>query len=223
MTRTSVLLSVLAALALPGCGDDSARPTTHAPARTQTAGAEQAARPAPEPDAGEAPAPTPSGPVTVTIRLVVGGRSVAGHVEILDENGSKVAEGDAGSALTVQSGVYSIVGKINDEHVLVDKPQRQIDMVELTPGAPRTESIEFAIARVRFVVRVRGRPTPGARITLMRPGTTDHVAEFQAGTEHIMISAGRYEADVRAGAMVTHVRGIALMDGGTQDIPIDVQ
>jgi len=163
------------------------------------------------------------GPARVTVKILVDDAQARGRVRVLSASGQVEAQGQSGETFTVRSGPHTIEGSITDESVLIDKPTQTVE-VDLAGGSePQVETVEFARARVRLHV-MRGRSEiSGTQITLMREGTTDAVLTIRPRNQHIPISAGRYEADVKMGRDTVHVTGLQFAAGATQDIPINVR
>ena len=168
------------------------------------------------------PAPVPSGPVEVTVSVRIGNEDGSAQIRLLDSNGDSVHEGASGTPFTVQSGTYSLEASITDARVMVDTPTKT-EEVTLSPGEPQTVEVRFPVARVRLGVSRRGRMSYRGQITLFREGTEEEVASFRLSNNHIAITPGRYEANVRSGSLDTRVSGLMFMDGATQNVPIEVQ
>jgi hypothetical protein len=219
-----VLVSTLALVVACGGGTETEDTTTNDVARDQTVGeerveeppAEVSAEPEPEPE------PVPSGPVDVTVRIVVGGEEVQGSVALANEAGETAAEGNAGETFNVQSGFYQITATIADESVLIDTPTRT-EETQIPAGDAQTIDVEFPRARVRLNVTRNGRPLRHPEITLFRQGSEEPSATFRVSDEHVPISPGRYEADVKLRGHEIRVRGLTFMDGATQNIPVNIE
>ncbi len=191
----------------------------------QTVGEERAVEPpvetSAEPDP-EPPPPPPSGPVDVTVKIVVGGEEVAGAVALVNEAGETAAEGNAGETFNVQSGFYRITATISDESVLIDTPTKT-EETEIPAGEAQTVSVEFPRARVRLRVTRNGRRLRRPEVTLYRQGSEEPSATFRVSDDHVSISPGRYEADVKLRGHEIRVRGLTFMDGATQNIPVNIE
>jgi hypothetical protein len=76
---------------------------------------------------------------------------------------------------------------------------------------------------VRLNVTRNGRPLRHPEITLFRQGSEEPSATFRVSDEHVPISPGRYEADVKLRGHEIRVRGLTFMDGATQNIPVNIE
>ena len=60
-------------------------------------------------------------------------------------------------------------------------------------------------------------------VVLYRQGSEEASATFRVSGEHVPITPGRYEADVKLRGHEIRVTNLAFMDGATQDIPVNIQ
>jgi hypothetical protein len=164
----------------------------------------------------------PSGPVQVTIAVRLGSEEGTAAVKLVDADGNTVAEGRSGQSFTVRPGAYTVIAQIEDERVMIDKPQHSEEVQVPASEEPHTIQVSVPIARVRLVVRRNNRPLNNPQVTLFRQ-SGEEVATFRAGNDHIAITPGRYEADVVTGRDRIRVRGLTFMDGATQNIPVNIQ
>lgn len=205
-----------------GCG--GAQPQAGETALADEQGAVEeapAAAPEPEPvEEEEAPAEPARGPASISVTPKVAGEAVPGSVKIANEAGETVAEGSAGQSMTVQSGTLTVEVRVTDEKALADRPTRTME-VELQPGSQSKQEMSFPWCKVRVMVRVKGNPTKKAEVKLFRDG--EHVATLQSGADqHVRLSPGHYQAEVRSGGMVTKLDDVMFPEGATRDVPIDV-
>jgi len=209
--------------ALIGCGGaepaaEPVEPTATAP----TSGSEEEPieEEAVEEEAVEEPAAPASGPAQLTVVTKVGSDVVAAHVKVLGADGATVAEGEAGTALTVQSGSLTIEAKINDAAIMIDMPTTRHEF-EAAAGATLTETVSFPRARVKFNVSVNGRADAKATVTLMRNGAV--VVTIPASTpDFVSVTPGRYSAVIKSrGAEIT-VAEMVISEDSTRAIPLNV-
>jgi len=175
-----------------------------------------------EGDDMDQPDTAPSGPVTVRVTAAVGSDEVAAAIQLINAEGDTAAEGQAGQTFTVPGGNYTVRASVTDAAVLADTPTTEEEAF-LEPGEPRTVGVRFAVARVRLNVRVRGRALRNPQVELFREGGDTPVATVRATNEHFAITPGRYTAKVTQSGTEYEVRGLAFMDGATQDIPVNIQ
>jgi hypothetical protein len=200
-----------------GTGDDG---TQQEFAATDTSGDEHVAEP--EVVVSAEPDPIPSGPVEVTIAVKVGNDDAAATVSLVNEAGETAAEGPAGQAFTVQSGSYQVTATIGDASVLIDTPSQTQD-AQLVPGEPQTVEVRFMRAMVHLAVTRNGRPIRHPEVTLFRQGSDEPAATFRVSNDHVPISPGRYEADVKIRGHEIRVSGLIFPDGATQNIPVNIE
>lgn len=217
LIRATLVMSIAA------CGGGTPPPENNDDATDPYAEGGEAPAPPTEGQASQAPpAEAEAGPASVMVKIKVGGAEASGHVRILDDSDSVVSEGEAPFSTRIPSGTYTFEAQISNESILVDRPTHRSEGMEVRPGGPHEIVVDVPRAQVRLTVVRGGRAVRNPEITLMRPGSTEPVFRFRPGSEHISISAGRYEADVKMGSQVIHVTGITFMDGATQDIPIEI-
>ena len=177
-----------------------------------------------EPQQGtQTPEEPAAGPASVMVKAVIEGTEVGAHVQILDGD-RVVAEGEAPLSAQLTSGTYTFTAQVTDATVLVDRPTVRNEDVTVAPGGPHDVSVSIPRSQVRLKVMRGGHEIRNPEIVLMHQGSTAPVYTFHPGAEHVPISPGRYEADVKMGRnQVIHVQGITFMEGATQDIPIVIQ
>jgi hypothetical protein len=177
---------------------------------------EETYQPVPEP----LPAPA-TGPAKLTVVTEIGRKPVAAHIKIHGEDGAVLAEGKANDVLTVPPGEHEIEATVTDAQALVDLPTMR-QRVTVEAGAEVKERLEFARCQVRVTVNIRGKLDKTAVVTLSRNGT--EVAKLTSGAEeYVTISPGKYAASVKSARAVITVSEIALNEGATQSIPINIK
>jgi len=219
-------LVLLLALAL-GCGGESSE---SASGTSSTSGGEDVAAstamdepPMDEPpmDEGLEPEPEATGPAQLTVTVKVGFTAAELPVRVLNADGDEVANGTAGRAFTLPSGVYTVVVAVTDASVLADTPEKQ-EEVALAPGEDGSIEIQFARAQVRLHVRRNNRELRRARVELRHAGSDETVVDFRTSNDYLPISAGRYTAIVHAANQEITVNDMIFMEGSSRDMPIDI-
>jgi len=165
-------------------------------------------------------APHATGPGTVTLIALVDGKAVPASVRLFDAAGSVRSEGVAGAPITLPAGEYRVEVRVNDPAVMADTPT-QTRQLSLQAGQNSQLEAYFRWAKVSLNVLVGGRPSPGARVKLLRDGQV--VAELQSGAPPVAITPGRYEADVQLRGSVVRVTGLQFPEGATQTVPVRAQ
>jgi hypothetical protein len=125
-----------------------------------------------------------------------------------------------GQKLTVPSGVYTLEVAVTDEKALIDKPTEERE-VTLIAGADSTETVDFPYSKIKLNVRVNGALDTKAVVRVMRKGAV--VAEIRSAGEHVMISPGRYGAEVKARGAVIEIDELMFPQGATREMPVGVQ
>jgi hypothetical protein len=179
-------------LVLGGCGSPQAQEPMAQPA--VASGQEAPVAPPPEPTPEPAAAQEPSGPAAITVEAKVHGKAVDANVRLLGADGSEVAAGKTGQALSVQSGEYEMQVQITDAAAMLDKPTQKRSLT-LHAGDNLHEGVDFPWAMIQLNVMVNGRLEKNASVKLMRQGT--EVGTVKSGAEPVPISPGRYEAEAR--------------------------
>jgi hypothetical protein len=205
---------------LTGCATASSKsPKPVVPSTERSvagASAEESAEPA-----SELPAAPVAGPGKLTVTTEIGHKPVAAHIKIHGEDGSVLVEGNSAEMLTVPSGEVEIEATVTDAQALIDLPTMR-QRVTVAPNGEAKERIEFARCLVRVTVNIRGKLDPTAIVTLNRKGTD--VAKLTSGAEeYVAISPGKYAASVKSNRAVITVSEIALNEGATQTIPINIK
>jgi hypothetical protein len=199
-----------ASVARPGADPQSDPP------RIESGGGEVAAQAAPPAAAAQA-----AGPASVLVRAIVNGRTVAAHVRVLDANGGIVIEGVAGDApLELRAGTYRAEVTIDDAAVLADRPTQSL-AVFVPPGKQTLIEATFPWSKIQLNVIARGLSANGTTVRLMRGGVV--VAEVKSGAQAVLISPGKYEADVLLHGATIHVQGLLFPENGAQIVPVHVQ
>ncbi|MCS6797439.1 MAG: hypothetical protein NZ898_02720 [Myxococcota bacterium] len=189
----------------------------------QTTPIEHVSEPPVETSVEADPNPAPaSGPARLTVSIGLGESTLEGEVEVVDGAGAVAASGRAGQSFEVPAGNYVVRARVSEAPGVVGSLRGETE-VSLAPADERSVRVEMQPARVRLVVKRRGRPVRGARVSLIRHGESDPVATFTPGDEHIVIQPGRYEADVVVGRQTIRATGLTFMEGATQEVPIEIQ
>jgi hypothetical protein len=158
----------------------------------------------------------------MTLEVRVADRAVPVDVELVGPDGEPV-EGRGGGTVSVIPGENYVASlSITDEEIMLVGTDLQVEVVAPSE-AGATMVVRVPVAKVKLNVRRRGRAFPNPRVTLFREGSEEPVATFRAGSEHVVIRPGRYEADVEAGQNRIRVRGLTFMEDATQDVPVDIQ
>lgn len=211
-----------ACLVLTACGGSSPAPA--APVESTAQGDEQPVlaeeESAPEPAEEEVSREPAAGPAKLTVIAKVAGQEAPAKITVRDEQGNVLAEGKTGEVLDVQSGVLSVEATITDASALVDKPT-MVQEVSVEPGSEAKEVLNFAYAKVRVSVNIKGKVDKTATVTLSKDGAT--VVKLVSGaSEYVTISPGRYEASVKSQRADISVPPLVIMEGATMDIPLNV-
>lgn len=220
--KISIITWMLAA-ALFGCGGTEPAPESTEPTVTESTTGSEAEPIEAEPVEAEAvaePTPPASGPAQLTVATKVGNDVVAAHVKVLAADGSAVAEGEAGTALTVQSGSLTIEASITDATIMIDTPTTRHE-VEVAPGATLTETVSFPRARVKFAVSINGRADSRATVTLLRNGAV--VVTIPASTpDFVSVTPARYTAVVKSRNAEITVPEMVISEDSSRTIPLNV-
>ena len=160
-----------------------------------------------------------SGPAKLTLDAQVKGKSVPAKVRLLAADGSEAASGEAGQALNVQSGQYTLEVEILDDSALLDKPTQKRELT-VNAGDELHEKAEFPWSMVTLNVRVNGKLDRGAKVILIRDDK--EVATVKSGAAPAAISPGRYEAVVETRGAKIEVKGMLFPEGGSETMPVDV-
>lgn len=206
-------------VAFAGCATASPKPpeaVTDTSNERAVAGASSAESDEPAP---EEPAAA-TGPGRLTVATEIGRKPVAAHIKIHGEDGSVLVEGSSNEVLTVPAGAVEIEATVTDAQALIDLPTMR-QRVTVEPGAEAKERLEFVRCLVRVTVNIRGKLDPSAVVTLSRKGT--EVAKLTSGAEEFVpITPGKYNASVKSSRAAITVSEIALNEGATQTIPINI-
>jgi hypothetical protein len=167
------------------------------------------------------PEPATPGPAKLTVVTEIEHKPVAAHIKVHGKDGAVLAEGNANEVLTVPAGEHEIEATVTDAQALVDLPSMR-QRVTVEAGAEIKERLEFARCQVRVTVNIRGKLDPTAVVALSRNGT--EVAKLTSGAEeYVTISPGKYAASVKSNRAAITVSEIALNEGATQSIPINIK
>jgi hypothetical protein len=212
-------------LALWACGGGAPKEPATPPPASESAGSEALSEPAEDaveeqaaaPE--EAPAPA-SGPAKLTVVAKVERDVAPAHVKVLAEDGSVLAEGEAGKLLNVQSGELTIEATITDPKALIDRPTRQ-ESVSVKAGDELSQPVVFARSLVKVSVNIKGKLDPKAVVILSKDGR--EVAKLVSGApDYVAISPGRYQAKVRSPRAEVSVNDLTLNEGASSNIPLNV-
>lgn len=222
--QTQWVVMWMAMLILTACG--SSEPAAEANgAPEETGGGELAPEPEAEPEetSVEEPAeeaPAAQGPAQLTVVAKIGTAVGSAHVKVLGEDGAVIAEGESGTALTVQSGSVTIEAKVTDAAVMIDTPTVR-EEVEIAAGDSRTVEVHIPRAQVKVTVSVNGKPDNKATVTLMRHGAV--VTTLTSGApDFVSITPGRYSAKVKAKNAEIEVPDVVIPEDSARNVPLNV-
>ncbi len=217
-------LVVIALWMLTACGgnEPGAEPST---APDETTGGDLAPEAEPEETtvdepADEAPAPAAQGPAQLTVVAKIGTAAGSAHVKVLGEDGAVIAEGETGSAMTVQSGSLTVEASITDAAVMIDLPTVR-EEIDLAGGDSRTLEVHFPRAQVKVTVNVNGKLDNKATVTLLRHGAI--VTTLTSGApDFVSITPGRYSAKVKAKNAEIDVPDVVIPEDSARNVPLNV-
>lgn len=212
-----VVVSGLVAVAACGGGESAQVAPQPAPMHEAQTSGDEPEPAAPAPQAEEIPMRT-SGPAQITVTAQVRGEPIAATVRLSGEDGN-VVEGKAGERLSLQSGTYALEVSVTDASKLADKPTERRDVV-IEAGADLTENVEFPWSKVQLNVKVNGTFDAKAVVRLIRQGA--EVAKVPSGGDYIMLSPGRYKAEVQTRGTSIEVPELMFPEGATRDVPVSV-
>ena len=145
----------------------------------------------------------------------VDGKPVSAHARLLDSE--RTVEFGMGEEISLEPGTHRVEVAVSDAETLVDKPSQQLE-VFIEPGEQAKPVVSFPFARVQLNVLVAGRPQPGAALKLIRNGSV--VADLKTSTTPILVTPGKYEADVSVQGATMRVKGLVFFEGSTQTVPV---
>jgi len=171
------------------------------------------------PAAADSGADIKPGLARVVLRALVNGKPVAGHVRVLDAGGKAQEEGPTGSELQLRAGSYSAEVSIDDAAALADRPT-QVREIFLTPNKLTEIDADFPWSKIVLDVLVQGHSRSGVTVKLLRKDAP--VATLKSGAQAVLISPGKYEADVMLPGNTIRVTGLMFPDNGAQTVPVRV-
>ena len=221
------LLLVIAGLAVVGCGGGQSASDDPGDTELADTSGDEAVAPTPEPEPEPEPAPEPepvSGPGQLTVSNRVGNEDGGGTVQVLDQAGEVVAEGNSGQTFNVESGSYRVRGTIADAAILIDTPTHELDgMVTVPPGQTTTASITFPVSHIRINVRRGNRTVARWRLEIQREGREQgETITLEPSSDHVPITPGRYSGTLRFGGQQIEVSGLIFQGGARMSVPINV-
>lgn len=213
------VLSCLLAILIVACGGDgAAEPEGAASAGGEEEQAVEEEADEDEEDEEEEEEARATGPATITFKLTVAGEEIKGTIKIRNDTGDVIAEGEAGSSLSVPSGIYRSEVRA-DKSGLVDSPMKWVE-IDLKPGSNPVQEVQFPWAMVLLNVKVNGKTMKG-KVELLRRGKSVVTLPI-GGTEHAMISPGRYQGKIKTRRSEIEVPQIVIPEGAKRNVPINV-
>ncbi|MEM6955636.1 MAG: hypothetical protein AAF411_00615 [Myxococcota bacterium] len=163
------------------------------------------------------PEPVRTGQLMVTIRM--GGEDQPGTVEVHDEDGETVAQSTSGETMTLPVGSYRVIATM--EESLLPGHGSLDDSVTVRDGRMTDKRMTYEVARVRIMVRRRGRPVSRWSLSLTREGG-DTELTLEPSETHTIVAPGRYSGVLTAGGQRIEVTGLIFQPGTTMDVPVSV-
>jgi hypothetical protein len=167
-----------------------------------------------------APSEVPSGPASLTVEVSVQGESKPAAIKVIAADGRELASGKTGERLTLESGEHTLLVAIEDAKVLADRPTKRMPLT-LLPGDDVEQKVEVPWASDQLNVRVNGQLERNATVRVLKQGA--EVAKVKSNAEHITLSPGRYQAEVKTRGATILVEQVLFPEGATQTVPVDVR
>jgi len=155
------------------------------------------------------------GMATLNMGVTIDGQDVEGKVTVKDANGAVVAEGDAGTDLSVPPGTHRVIVECKG---LVDHPQYVHPAFPFQGGQSYSCKKAFSASTITLLVSKGGRRVAGD-VILKRQGGGEPVAKVRTGVQ-FKITAGRYEGVFKRGRDEWQISGMQFPEGAIESIPV---
>lgn len=210
------ILAMVVAFMLMGCSsaqDGGAEEPTNDQAGPETGEEDPLATPEPEPEPEPMPEPEPvkRGPGQFRAVLKAGGQPGTGKIRILtaDVDPQVITEGPATKTYELEAGEYDV--EVTLESVL-DHPERRLRDVPIKAGELTEREIDFTVGTIVLQPR-RGRSPVRSKVRWRYAGGGDWFeSESQTG-EELILSCGRYDAEIMLGRTAIVINDIQVYEG----------
>jgi hypothetical protein len=143
------------------------------------------------------------------VKVFMSGKAASGKVRVLSSSDGVVAEGHSGRTFDVPSGVYDLEVTLEDA---VDRPEKRVQGVRIPAGKTTTHEVTFVVGYITLRPR-RGKRPVGKQIRWRYQGGGDWFDTTTMAHEEIILSAGRYDAEVTYGRQKITISDIQVYDG----------
>ena len=163
--------------------------------------------PEPEPE----PEPVAAGPGQIKVLIKIGSKRAKGAVRILtaDVDPTVVEEGPATQVFDVPAGRYDVEVTCHDT---LDRPEKRLRDVQINPGETVEREVPFVVGNITLQP-VRGRRKVGTKVRWRYTGGDEWFEKGSNAGEEVLLSAGRYDAEVLVGRTKITIRDIQVYEG----------
>jgi len=152
---------------------------------------------------------------SVVVRAFVRDTPVSGRVRFLDA--PRPMEATTDETVQLEAGTQQVEVTLDANAGLLDKPSQRLQ-VFVAPQEQAIANAYFPWSKVSFTVFVQGRRQADVPIKLLR--NSQVVAELRSGSQPQALSPGKYDAQVQLRGRTFNVDRLNLLEGATQNIPL---
>lgn len=210
-----VLVALLSGLALAACSGGTQSVDLEEPSAEPDEGdpfAEEAGDESAEAEEEPEPAePVRGGGGRLKVLIKVSGAAGTGSLRILtaDVEPRIIDEGPASKTYDVPAGRYDVEVTLHDT---LDRPEKRLRDVPVKAGGTTEREVNFIVGQITLQP-VRGRSKVGTDIRWRYSGGTEWFEQGSRAGEEIILSAGRYDAEVLVGRTKITIRDIQVYEG----------
>lgn len=145
------------------------------------------------------------------VKVVASGEAAGGQVRILStsEDLGLVAEGPSGRTYDVPAGSYHVDVVLEDA---LDRPEKRIRDVRVEAGRTAVAEAVFVVGQVKLTP-VQGRRPVGKEIRWRYNGGGDWFEQGSEVGQEVVLSAGRYDAEVMVQKRAVTIQDIQVYEG----------
>jgi hypothetical protein len=159
----------------------------------------------------EEPGESGGGAGRLKVLVKASGEDATGSVRILTAEADPrvVDEGPASKTYEVPPGRYDVDVILHDS---LDRPEKRLTDVPVKAGGLTEREVDFVIGQITLQP-VRGRSKVGTDIRWRYMGGTDWFEQVSQAGQEVVLSAGRYDAEVLIGRTKITIRDIQVYEG----------
>lgn len=143
------------------------------------------------------------------VKIMASGEAGTGSVRVISSDKQVAAEGPSSRTFEVPTGTYDL--EVTFDGAL-DRPEKRVSGVRVGPGETTVAEVTFTIGQVTLQPRM-GKRSVGKQIRWRYSGGGDWFEQASEAGQEVVLSAGRYDAEVEVNKRAITITDIQVYEG----------